>query len=145
MIIADNGSSWFISGAPDNRWNNDDLQMLGTIPGSDFEAVDESGLQVNGNSGQSLGSIQVRATSTQTHTHISSISIAQSSSNAVTPEIAESMKKNGGINSGKNSPPTSTYSADVLPIAIGSVIALLVVTIAGSLVLQNSRSRNQKS
>jgi hypothetical protein len=145
MIVADNGSSWFISGAPDNRWNNDDLHMLGNIPGSDFEAVDESNLQVNGNSGQSSGSIQVKATSTQTHTHISGISIAQSSSNAVTPEIAESMKKNGGINSEKKSPPTTTYSAYRLPIAIGSVIALLVITIAGSLVLKNSRSRKQKS
>ena len=57
MIVADNGSSWYISGAPDNRWNNDDLHMLGTIPGSDFEAVDESSLQVNVNSGQSSGSM----------------------------------------------------------------------------------------
>ena len=44
MIVADNGSSWFISGAPDNHWNNDDLHALGAIPGSDFEAIDESSL-----------------------------------------------------------------------------------------------------
>ena len=52
MIVADNGSNWFISGTPDKRWNNDDLHALGEIPGSDFEVVDESSLQVSPNSGQ---------------------------------------------------------------------------------------------
>jgi hypothetical protein len=52
MIVADNGSSWFISGAPDNRWNNNDLHTLGSLAGSDFEVVDESSLQVSANSGQ---------------------------------------------------------------------------------------------
>ena len=35
MIVADNGSNWFLSGAPDDRWSNDDLHALGAIPGSD--------------------------------------------------------------------------------------------------------------
>jgi len=39
MILADNGSGIFISGAPDNRWNNDDLGNLKTITASDFEVV----------------------------------------------------------------------------------------------------------
>jgi hypothetical protein len=42
MIVADNGSDWFISGAPDPRWNNDDLHQLGRLKGSDFEVVSES-------------------------------------------------------------------------------------------------------
>jgi hypothetical protein len=50
-IVADNGSPWFLSGAPDSRWNNDDLHLLGQIKGSDFEAVDESSLMVDPNSG----------------------------------------------------------------------------------------------
>ncbi len=40
MVVADNGSSWFISGAPDSRWSNDDLHTLGRVKGSDFEVVD---------------------------------------------------------------------------------------------------------
>ena len=40
MIVADNGSSWYISGAADPRWNDDDLNQLKTVPGSAFEAVD---------------------------------------------------------------------------------------------------------
>ena len=52
MMLADNGSSWYISGAPDARWNNDDLHALTTIDGSNFEAVDVSPLMVDPNSGQ---------------------------------------------------------------------------------------------
>lgn len=51
MMLADNGSSWFISGAPDPRWNNDDLHALTTIQGSNFEAVDVSPLMIDPNSG----------------------------------------------------------------------------------------------
>lgn len=39
MIVADNGSDWFISGAPDIRWNDDELNTLKTVPGSAFEVV----------------------------------------------------------------------------------------------------------
>lgn len=52
MILADNGSAWFISGAPDDRWNNDDLATMRNIPGSAYEAVDESSLTIDPNSGQ---------------------------------------------------------------------------------------------
>lgn len=48
MFIADNGSAWFLSGAPDPRWNDDDLHNLQTgVHGSDFEAVDESSLMID--------------------------------------------------------------------------------------------------
>jgi hypothetical protein len=52
MILADNGSSWFISGAPDSRWDNDVLHELAAVSGSAFEAVDESSLMINQDSGQ---------------------------------------------------------------------------------------------
>jgi hypothetical protein len=45
MILADNGSPWFISGASDRRYNDDDLHDLGKLKGSDFEVVDTSGLR----------------------------------------------------------------------------------------------------
>jgi hypothetical protein len=40
MMVADNGSNWFISGATDSRWNDDDLNQMKTVPGSAFEVVD---------------------------------------------------------------------------------------------------------
>jgi hypothetical protein len=39
MIVADNGSNWFITGATDSRWNDDDLNQLKNVPGSAFEVV----------------------------------------------------------------------------------------------------------
>jgi hypothetical protein len=39
MIVADNGSSWYVSGAPDPGWDNDDLHSLHRVKGSDFRVV----------------------------------------------------------------------------------------------------------
>jgi hypothetical protein len=40
MIVADNGTSWFITGATDSRWDDEDLDQFKRVPGSAFEAVD---------------------------------------------------------------------------------------------------------
>jgi hypothetical protein len=40
MIVADNGSNWYITGAADPRWNDNDLNQLKGVPGSAFEVVD---------------------------------------------------------------------------------------------------------
>ncbi len=40
MFVADNGSDWFVSGAPDDRWDDDALGDLKDVPGSAFEVVD---------------------------------------------------------------------------------------------------------
>jgi len=69
MILADNGSSWYISGAPDSRWDDDDLHALNNIPGSNFEAVDESSLMVDPNSGQTLHVIVNPPTNLQAVVH----------------------------------------------------------------------------
>ncbi len=39
MFVADNGSDWFITGATDTRWNDDDLNQMKTVPASAFEVV----------------------------------------------------------------------------------------------------------
>jgi len=47
MLVADNGSNWFVSGAPDDRWDNDRLlSELGSVKGSDFEVVRMDGMVV---------------------------------------------------------------------------------------------------
>ncbi|MBO3749518.1 hypothetical protein J5X84_25860 [Streptosporangiaceae bacterium NEAU-GS5] len=50
-IVADIGSAWYITGTQDNRWNNDAIAALGSIRGSDFEAVDASSLMAARRSG----------------------------------------------------------------------------------------------
>jgi hypothetical protein len=52
IILADNGSAWYLSGAPDERWDDDTLRELKRVRGSDFEAVDLSSLQIDPDSGQ---------------------------------------------------------------------------------------------
>ena len=40
LILADNGSDWYISGAPDDRWSDDILHQLARVKGKDLEVVD---------------------------------------------------------------------------------------------------------
>jgi hypothetical protein len=45
MLVADNGSDWYISGEPNSHWDNDALHTLGEVPGRAFEVVDASSLR----------------------------------------------------------------------------------------------------
>jgi hypothetical protein len=49
LIVADNGSSMYLSGAPDDRWDNDDLHNLGSVTTSNFEVVQISPLYTAAN------------------------------------------------------------------------------------------------
>ena len=40
LIVADNGSPWFITGAPNPHWNDENLEQIKRVPGSEFEAVE---------------------------------------------------------------------------------------------------------
>jgi hypothetical protein len=52
LILADNGSDWYFQGTADARWTYTMVDQLKQIPASAFQAVDESCLMVNPNSGQ---------------------------------------------------------------------------------------------
>jgi hypothetical protein len=52
LILTDNGTSMFISGTPDERWNNDDLALMRDITADNFEAVDTSSLVSDPDSGR---------------------------------------------------------------------------------------------
>ncbi len=56
IILADNGSAWFISGKPDPRWNDDNLHTLGQLLGTNFEAVDATALRISEDSGEAIQS-----------------------------------------------------------------------------------------
>src|SRR5205807_2030470 len=63
MIVADNGSSWYLSGEPSSRWSDDDLHNLSQLVGSDFEAVDLtpvlSGLDLHSGSTSGGGTLTI--------------------------------------------------------------------------------------
>jgi hypothetical protein len=44
MILADNGSPWYISGAPSPHWSDDELHALDQLSGGDFQVVDTGSL-----------------------------------------------------------------------------------------------------
>jgi len=52
MMLADNGSAWYLNGVPDERWDNDALHEMDRIQGWQFEAVDVSGLRIEPDSGR---------------------------------------------------------------------------------------------
>lgn len=69
MILADNGSAWYVSGVPDERWNNDTLvRELAQVKGSDFEAVDVSSLMIHPDSGKALQPVSALNPSAPTST-----------------------------------------------------------------------------
>ena len=49
MIMADNGSSMYISGAPDDRWDNSDLHNLGQVQAQNFEVIQMTPLYMQSN------------------------------------------------------------------------------------------------
>jgi hypothetical protein len=49
MIMADNGSSMYISGAPDDRWDNSDLHNLGSVTAADFEVIQMNPIYTSAN------------------------------------------------------------------------------------------------
>jgi hypothetical protein len=52
IMLADNGSAWYVSGKPDARWNNSNLHALGQLLGASLEAVDATVLRIDPNSGE---------------------------------------------------------------------------------------------
>lgn len=65
MILSDNGAPWYITGAPDEQWDNDALHTLHQLKGSDLEAVDSSSLMIDQDSGQARINPVILATSHQ--------------------------------------------------------------------------------
>ena len=139
MFVADNGSSWYLSGTSDNRWNNDDLHALNSIPGSDFEAVDESALQMNANSGQVAGSPSFPPSPTVSaspaHSPTAAATGTHASQAARTPEVVEVKQNNQNTTlsaSSLDQNSGSRGSGNTLPFVLGS-IAFLVGIIGAAL------------
>ncbi|MBL9118463.1 MAG: hypothetical protein JNL80_00945 [Phycisphaerae bacterium] len=57
IILADNGSDWYITGTHDTRWDDEVLSTISAVKGSQFEAVDVSSLMVDADSGQAAGRV----------------------------------------------------------------------------------------
>jgi hypothetical protein len=92
MIMADNGSSMYLSGAPDDRWDNDDLHNLSQVPASAFEVVQMNPVYTAANVPQGAAPVISSFTaSPSTVSAGSSVTLSWSASNAeyfiISPEI----------------------------------------------------------
>jgi hypothetical protein len=123
MMVADNGSNWYISGAPDNRWNNDDLANLASIPGSDFEVVDTSSLMVSANSGAAR---QLSTTSTPQ----ASATASPSGSAAATSDSSQSDGAGGNGAHGNQASDSSAGIRMVLILILGGLGILVLIALA---------------
>jgi hypothetical protein len=92
MIMADNGSSMYISGAPDDRWNNDDLHNLGSVTTSDFEVVQMNPIYTSANvpqgSAPSISSFTANSQSVSAGTQVTlSWNVSAASYLIVSPDV----------------------------------------------------------
>jgi hypothetical protein len=82
LIMADNGSAMYISGAPDSRWDNDELHTLSQVSASAFEVVEMTPLYTSANLPQGAAPVVSSFAATSSTSPGSSVSLSWSVSNA---------------------------------------------------------------
>jgi hypothetical protein len=92
MIMADNGSNMFISGAPDDRWDNDDLHNLDQVTAADFEVVQMNPIYTQSNlptgAAPAIASFTASSTTVSAGTNVTlSWSVTSASYFDVTPQV----------------------------------------------------------
>jgi hypothetical protein len=97
MVLADNGSAWFMSGAPDPRWDDDDLQDLRSIPGSSFEVVNVSSLPVSATSYAVQGGTPPTTAPPNTTTTVASTTVPPSTTSTTSAPGSPNLVTNPGF------------------------------------------------
>jgi hypothetical protein len=123
LILADNGSNWYISGAPDARWDDDMLvTAFRSLKGSDFEAVDVSSLMVNPDSGKVLTDFTLNAAP---------------SARTIDPGTSTSYQLSTALHGYWSGPVTITASSPSPSVTIGlsGAIAAASIPVPGSITL----------
>ncbi len=135
MMLADNGSAWYLSGAPDPRWDNSDLHNLALLHGSDFEAVDVSSLMIDPNSGQAKSttvSVTVSPSSASVPVNTTK-QFTATVANATTPAVNWTVNSNPGGNTTVGLVSTTgLYTAPAVPPSGGTVSVQAASTVSPS-------------
>ena len=142
MMLADNGSAWYITGAPDSRWNDSDLRALGNVKGSDFEAVDVSPLMIDPNSGQAAQagvfvSVSPASASVQVNTQKQfTATVTGNANQSVTWDVNGTVGGNSAVGfidsiTGLYTAPTSPVNATVhaISVAVSSAVGSAAVSV----------------
>jgi hypothetical protein len=146
MMIADNGSGWYISGAPDSRWDNSDLHNLARVTGANFEVVDVSPLMLDPNSGQAhQTTVSVTVTPSSANVTVNatkqfSVSVANSTDQTVAWAVNGTVGGNSsagwisatGLYTAPAAVPSSIVTIQAISHAMSSAIGIAAVTIIPS-------------
>jgi hypothetical protein len=129
IIVADNGSSMYISGAPDDRWNNSDLHNLGSVTASDFEVIQISPLYTSTNvptgASPQIAQFTASATSVSAGTPVTlSWQVSGASYFIVSPEIGATR----GTSATVHPAATTTYTLYANN-AFGQTISTVTITV----------------
>jgi hypothetical protein len=111
MIMADNGSSMYITGAPDDRWNNSDLHLLGSVTASDFEVVLMNPVYTQANVPQgaapAIGSFSATPTTVSANTPVTlSWTVSNASYVIISPQVGPVRGSSIAVTPGQ----TTTYT-----------------------------------
>ena len=129
MIMADNGSAMYISGAPDDRWNNDDLHNLGQVTASSFEVVQMSPVYTASNVPQGAApTISSFTASSSTISAGQSVSLSWNVSGASYLIVSPGMGAVRGTTTNVTPPQTKTYTLYATN-QYGRTIATVTVTV----------------
>jgi hypothetical protein len=129
LIVADNGSSMYVSGAPDDRWDNNDLHNLGSVTASNFEVVQISPLYTASNiptgASPQIAHFTPSATSVSSGTAVTlSWQITGASYVIVSPEIGVTR----GTSATVHPAATTTYTLYANN-AFGQTISTVIITV----------------
>ena len=148
MILADNGSPWYLSGAPDDGWDNDMLRELRKVVGSDLEAVDVSSLMADPDSGRALdvpapvvspvpsGSSAPTASSAPAASAGPTMSLPSASFTPVQADLFVDDSNDTGAEDGSKAAPYTTIAAALGAATDGSTIAVAAGDYPANLLVQ---------
>lgn len=129
MILADNGSAIFISGAPDSRWNNTDLGLLKSITAANFDVVQQGTIYTPSN--VPTGASPTISSFTANPTSISAgqpVTLSWSTSSSIYNIISPTLGPVRGTSVTVNPSATTTYTLDSTN-QFGNTTATVTVTV----------------
>ena len=137
LVVADNGSSGFIGGVPDERWDNDALRQLRRVTLADFEAVDTARLRISSASAAARGTARTaRAAPADAATPRTEPSLPPASVQATPPASSAGVPEPAAASTGD---PPDPGSEALLPQLLAAILGVVAAALAFREVARRTR------
>jgi hypothetical protein len=137
LVVADNGSSGFIGGVPDERWDNDALRQLRRVTLADFEAVDTARLRISSASAAARGTARTaRAAPADAATPRTEPSLPPASVQATPPASSAGVPEPAAASTGD---PPDPGSEALLPQILAAILGVVAAALAFREVARRTR------